>query len=252
MPTTTKPVIILVEDEESDAMLLRIAITKQRGETFDLLVMTDFFKVIQRAKLHPQPALILVDALLRPTKPGEPEQNGRELVEMLDRDDSITSVVHVLTGQKRAPDDLDKNDMEGSVLPAIKAALAPRKNTPDSNARDIGQLQRDLEYERGFTKRRFEAVQDDHADLVTVVEGLAKRGEPMFRMGLVALAMLAIIALLIAYLGSDMDVRSLQTRFKDLQVNVNSETVQTAPMDSRIESDGTDWDVDTLEARPEP
>jgi hypothetical protein len=38
-----------------------------------------------------------------------------------------------------------------------------------------------------------------------------------------------------------MDVRSLDTQFKNLRVNVNGQAVVEAPIEASVESDGTDY-----------
>ena len=244
-----KPIILLVEDDEADVLLLGEAIKRARGETFTMEVITDFFDVLQRAKAHPEPALILVDDRLGQAK------SGRELVEMLERDDDVTAMVRIYTGQTRSPMDLDKNDIAGTVLPLVQEALEPRKNTPDSNWRHIDRGLKDLALTKAAMSTGFEVVHTDvgrlRSELRDAMVGLTEAvqsAEPRWpatvKLAIVGLSSLIVVGLIIVFLAWGMDVDRLNAQYRGLVVNVNSEDVQGSPMDARIESDGTDYEFD--------
>ena len=242
MPTD-RPIILLVEDSDADVLVFADALRKARGETFTIEVVVDFFDVLRRSKRHPEPALILVDAILGGGR------DGRDLVQMLERDEDVTAAVHLYTGEPRNGTELDKGRMGESVIPAVKLALEPRRNTADNNWRQIARNRKEISDEKAFTHKAFTAQSEDTRALKAEVTRLADAVESMgarwpvpVKLAMVALGSLALVVLLIAFLGRNIDASRLQAQFRDLSVNVNSDP---AAMDARIESDGTDYELDT-------
>lgn len=245
MPDRT-PVILLVDDDDASVQAFTEALKKARGETFCVEVVVDFFDVLRRSKRHPEPALILVDAVL------EGGRDGRSLVEMLERDEDVTAVVHLYTREPRNGTELDKGDMDGAVIPAVKIALEPRRNTADNNWRQIARNRKEISDEKAFTHKAFTAQSEDTralkaevARLADAIEGMGTRWPASVKLALIGFGSLVVVVSLIAFLGRNIDASRLQAQFQGLSIGVDRDA---APLDSRIESDGTDYEMS--EPRP--
>jgi hypothetical protein len=83
-------------------------------------------------------------------------------------------------------------------------------------------------------------MDSQHKELLTAI-----RKRSRVSLGVVAILCTTVVFLGVLLLARDiatrMDVRSLDTQFKDLRVNVNGEAVREVPIDASIESDGTDY-----------
>ncbi len=237
-----KPVILLVEDNEEAVQALGDALVRARGETFVIEVVTDPFDVLKRSKTHKEPALILIDGA-----------RGLDLMAMLVDDVDVSAEVHIYTDSPRAgSSDLDRRDLAGSVLPVVLEALSPKKRTPESNWRHI-EIGKDADAKHA---RAFVAVHADMADLRTLVTEYVAASRSAWptsvKLALIGLGCLTVVSLLFAFLARDMVISQLQGEYQNLKVNVNSSDIQATPLDARIESDGTDWDLDSLEVHPVP
>lgn len=118
----------------------------------------------------------------------------------------------------------------------------------DSVEATVGVHGATIEEGRGVVTAMGQHMNEQHAEVMDAI----KRGSriPSVVVGLlcstvVALAFIATVG----YITTGMNVNNMVAKYRDLQFNVGSEA---APLDARIESDGTDWDYDTLETRPQP
>ncbi len=86
-------------------------------------------------------------------------------------------------------------------------------------------------------------MDSQHKELLTAI-----RKRSRVSLGVVAILCTTVVFLGVLLLARDiatrMDVRSLDTQFKDLRVNVNGEAVAEVQIEASIESDGTDYPED--------
>jgi hypothetical protein len=83
-------------------------------------------------------------------------------------------------------------------------------------------------------------MDSQHKELLTAI-----RKRSRVSLGVVAILCTTVVFLGVLLLARDiatrMDVRSLDTQFKNLRVNVNGQAVVEAPIEASVESDGTDY-----------
>lgn len=253
--------ILLVEDDDRDRILFEQALKREFGEMAVVECYTDFWRVTQRAKRAPDPVLVLVDVQLTTEDSGRAVvQNGRELVEALNNDDDVLADARILTGQTMHPEDLDKSNM-AEVMAVVRAAMAPRKANPESNLRLIERHGRKIAYGEELTRREIDiakqerkSLHDDVGALTVAVQantdGMGELTEayknrkptihPVAQTGIVAFAIISVIAVTIMFLGRNMDVNRLESEYKNWRIGVNSEVDEV-----RSAVDVLEYELDT-------
>ena len=105
-PTARKPVVLLVEDDENQVLLSRLAI-EEAGLDIDLQVVDDgvncmaYLARAGRDGTTPWPDLVLMDVNL-------PRMNSKEVMAKITADETLRSLVVVVLTTSVSPDDLQR------------------------------------------------------------------------------------------------------------------------------------------------
>ncbi len=211
-------------------------------------------------KSFPLPHVVIVDLNL-----GVADADGHSLTRDI-RADSQFASIPVFT-VSRSPEVADyEKDAEGEWLPklcgaVIHAAASYKPGTLDllhaGQEAHAVQLHTHTTRLDGFEGRLDVAeasieegkevvggiqihMDSQHKELLTAI-----RKRSRVSLGVVAILCTTVVFLGVLLLARDiatrMDVRSLDTQFKDLRVNVNGEAGSEVPIEASIESDGTDY-----------